>query len=323
MNKADNALKLFYQWYNGLKPQKPNEGPARGTIAAALVVLDKMQSNFSLNLDDYRASGKGQLKGVSASAVSKILIKFGEERPFSKEGGRTNRGAPGDIEKMFEALKKAGLEGLGRKERNRILESMQQFLVEKVLEYHSRQKLKLVFDSNKTLWESVRELLFIAKKKGKDGPVAQYLVGAKLQRRFPSIQVENDSYSTADDPRGRQGDFLIEDTVFHITVNPMPDVFKKCARNIEEGLRVYLIVPDCKISGARQIADSYGISEKITVTSIEAFVSQNIDEISSFSGKKLPGEFGVLLETYNHRVDAIETDKSLMIEIPKNLQGNS
>jgi hypothetical protein len=43
---------------------------------------------------------------------------------------------------------------------------------------------------------------------GKDGPVAQYLVGAKLALRFPTEKIGNESYSTADVQLNRPGDFL-------------------------------------------------------------------------------------------------------------------
>lgn len=319
MNKEQAPLGIFKEWYKNLKFRKPTEGPARGTIGVALVVLEKMQSDFSLDLDNYRARGKGQLKGMGPAAVKKILSGFGEDRPFLKEGGRTNRGAPGDIESLLAALKKAGLEKLSEKERNLALKSMQEFLVEKVREYHNRKRMKLIFETDKSLWESVKALLALAKQRGKDGPVAQYLIGAKLQLRFPEMTIENSSYSTADDQLGRPGDFFIGDTVFHVTVSPSPGVFEKCKVNLSENKRVYIIVPENKIAGARQIAENYNIAEKVSFSSVESFVSQNIDEISSFSKKELLREFRSLLETYNKRVDAIESDKSLMIEIPENL----
>lgn len=54
--------------------------------------------------------------------------------------------------------------------------------------------------------------------------------------------------------------------------------------------------------------------------SIETFVSQNLDELSVFKKDELMSGLRRLLETYNERVDAVETDKSLMIDIPKNLE---
>lgn len=57
---------------------------------------------------------------------------------------------------------------------------------------------------------------------------------------------------------------------------------------------------------------------RITVTSVEAFVGQNVDEMSHF-GKGASTALGQLLRRYNERVDAVETDNSFMIDIPENL----
>ncbi|WP_134217370.1 DUF4928 family protein [Pelotomaculum sp. FP] len=86
---------------------------------------------------------------------------------------------------------------------------------------------------------------------------------------------------------GRPGDFLVGDTAFHVTVAPMPAVYEKCKRNIEDGFRVYLLVPDRSLIGAKQNAETVAPG-KITVESIEPFVGQNIEELSVFSKTLLP-----------------------------------
>lgn len=58
---------------------------------------------------------------------------------------------------------------------------------------------------------------------------------------------------------------------------------------------------------------------RISVRSIEDFVSQNLDELFALSDGDLISGFRRLLEVYNERVDRVETDKSLLIEIPRNL----
>jgi hypothetical protein len=98
----------------------------------------------------------------------------------------------------------------------------------------------------------------------------------------------------------------------------MPAVYEKCRANIQEGLRVYLLVPDRSLSGARQNA-ALMLEGRIAVESIESFVSQNIEEISAFSKKKLPDGLRKLIEEYNKRINETEVDKSLLIEIPRNL----
>ncbi len=211
------------------------------------------------------------------------------------------------------------LESYDKDTRNGILQRMQLFLVERVRDYHNRQKLKLTFNPALTTWHIVNNLLALASSEGKAGFVAQHLVGAKLQLRFKDIAISNESASTADMQTNRPGDFLIGTTSFHITVAPMPPVFDKCKHNISQGLKPFLLVPDNKLIGARQNAEQI-IEQQIAVESIESFVSQNIDEISVFNKDNLILNIKELISIYNTRVDEVETDKSLMIELPSNLQ---
>ncbi len=219
---------------------------------------------------------------------------------------------------MLESLKKANLEKLVPDKRKEILNEMQRFLVKKVVEFHNRERIKIVYDPSKSTWQNIQGLLSASRETGKEGPVAQHLVGAKLQLRFPDIAVGNESYSTADDQLSRPGDFYIGDTAFHVTVAPMIGVYEKCKVNLENGYRVFLLVPERAVTGARQNAELMDPG-RIAVESIESFVGQNIEELSYFSRDKLTNGFRRLLETYNARVASAETDKSMLVEIPRNL----
>jgi hypothetical protein len=192
----------------------------------------------------------------------------------------------------------------------------------KIKSYHELCKLKkihFVFDSKLSTWQIIHDLFETSHSEGKAGYVAQHLVGAKLQLRFPDVEVSNESASTADRPTNRSGDFMIGSTVFHVTVSPMEGVYKKCQENIKEGLKVYLIVPDGKLAAARQLAEQY-CNGQIAVESLESFISQNIEEISVFAADKLKHSLVRLVKIYNERVNAVEVDKSLMIELPSNLE---
>ncbi|MEI6411755.1 MAG: DUF4928 family protein [Bacteroidota bacterium] len=181
------------------------------------------------------------------------------------------------------------------------------------------KKIRFRFDPNLATWHIIHNLLEDAKNEGKIRYVAQHLVGAKLQLRFPDETISNESASTADRPTNRSGDFTIGNTVFHVTVAPMEGVYIKCQENLNDGLKVYLIVPDGKLAAARQLADQY-CNGQIAVESLESFVSQNIEEISVFASDKLKHSIVRLVKLYNERVNAVEVDKSLMIELPSNLE---
>lgn len=308
----------FIEWYNSLKIVKANNGPANGSIATALVVLNRLTTDYNLEFDAHVSDGGMQIKGASGTAVATILQSFGESRPFAKEGGRTNRGGPAEVRTLLEMLKGLKLELLNAEERAEVLKAMQLFLVERVRDFHNRQKIKLIFDPALSTWHIIHNLLKNAILEGKAGYVAQHLVGAKLQLRFPNMKVSNESASTADTQTQRPGDFLIGHTAFHVTVAPMPPVYEKCRHNISQGLKPFLLVTDNKLLGARQLAEQIS-GQQIAVESIESFVSQNINEISKFNKDDLANSLKELILIYNERVNEVETDKSLMIELPSNL----
>jgi hypothetical protein len=314
----DRALREFTTWYEAKRKGKARF-PPKGTIGGALVVLERLKDDFDLDIDSHTAEGGSQISGASGSGVKRVLRTFGEVRPFSIEGGRTNRGLRGAMKSLLDSIRSANLDRVSTQQRKLILTALQQFLVERVREIHSQKRLKMVFHPGSTTWHTINDLLQVAADGEKEAPIAQYLVGAKLQLRFPSIAVGNESFSTADDQLGRRGDFLIGDTVFHVTIAPASGVYEKCRRNLEEGFKVYLLVPDRVLAGARVNASLSALG-RITVESIESFVGQNIDELAEFSLQEASYELRELLETYNARVDKCELDKSKLIDIPTNLR---
>ncbi len=159
-------------------------------------------------------------------------------------------------------------------------------------------------------------LLRAARRKGHDATFAYHIVGASLQMAFPNLNIHSQANDAITLLRDTSGDFLIGDTVFHVTVAPSSALFEKCKTNLTQGYRVYVLVPERSVAAARQLAE-LAAPGNITCLSLESFVGQNIDEISSFSKPALLNEFRSLLEAYNQRVDEVESDKSLLIEIPR------
>lgn len=316
------ALSCFRDWYDGEKRGKGNV--PKGTVAGALVVFDRLKQTYDLSLAKHLTAGGAQIKNASGENIKRILGKFGETRHFVAEGGRTNRGLLQAIDGMLKTLAALKLAECSQSERDAILEELQAFLVEKVKEFHSKERLKIAYDPLMSTWQFIANILEAARIDDKAGPVAQHLVGAKLKLRFPNEQIGRESYSTADKQLGRPGDFALGTTAFHVTVAPMPAIYDKCERNIRDGLQCYLLVPNNRLFGVRQNIEALTLGkDKITAESIESFVSHNVNELSDFSNEKLPHGLYRLLEEYNSRIDEIEADKSLMVEIPQNLSGRS
>lgn len=309
----------FDQWFASLPLPPGGEGlPARGSVAACLVVLERLKSKCELDLDCHRAKGGAQIQGLTPSAVRKILASHGEYRPFLKEGGRTNRGGPAAVDGMLRRLRTLGLDREEEAARIEVLATLQHFLVEKVREYHDRRRISFVYNASQSTSSVIGVILGEAQRSGKAGPVAQHLVGAKLEIRFPRLPVSNHGASAADASTGRIGDFELGDTVFHVTVAPTHSVFEKCKSNLAAGSRVFLLVPESKVAGARLLVEPF-LGSPVAVESIESFIANNLEEIGEFTRDGVKKSLRRLIETYNRRVNGAESDKSLLIELPVNL----
>ena len=199
------------------------------------------------------------------------------------------------------------------------IDAMQSFLVERATDLFNADKISFEYNSGVSSRDIVGKILIAAREREKIGQVAEYLVGAKLALRFPSYDIRNSAASAADEQTDEQGDFQINDCIFHVTVSPNRGHYEKCGRNLSNGLRVFLLVPDEKLLVARQFTREE-IGEGVSVESIQSFVSQNIEELSDFDGAKVPENIKSLLEKYNERVGAVDTDLSLQIKIPTLLE---
>ena len=196
---------------------------------------------------------------------------------------------------------------------------MQSFLADKARDSLNAEKISFDYRLGMTSREIVGKILASAGERFKTGEVAEYLVGAKLSLRFPTYDIRNSAASAADRQTEEQGDFQINDCVFHVTVAPNSGHYDKCLRNLADGLRVFLLVPDGMLVGARQNAQQ-DTNSRVSVESIESFVSQNIEELSAFAGEKVAHNIRRLLDRYNQRVAEVETDLSLQIRIPVALE---
>jgi len=312
--RKKEALQRFGEWCDDQKQQ--GDLPVRSRVYAALVTLDRLLDDYNLDRQVHTTSSGAQVKMQTPNNVSKILARFGETRPIPAEAGRTSRGSLHAAEELLEALQLTSLDELGNEARNPVLTRMMEHLVWVAGEYHERARIEVEYDPTRNATQIIADAL--DKAENKAGAVAQHLVGAKLQIRLDDIDVPNHGYSTADVQTGRRGDFEINDSVFHVTVAPMDGHYEKCVKDLRAGYEVHLMVRDSMKGSIRQIAHETH-DPNISVQSIEGFIGQNLNEIAVFSRDAFKKQFKALLDLYNERVAAVESDKSLLIEIPENL----
>lgn len=153
------------------------------------------------------------------------------------------------------------------------------------------------------------DLLIQAEGKGKSGEVAQYLVGAKLSLRFkrdiPVHSANKSDRKSRFDQDAKLGDFEIENAVIEVAVG-LPD--SKHLDQIVEILEsadseIWLLTRSDRVATWKNEVKNFGdIDQKrIVITSVEAFIGQNITELAEFSTKGKASQLQALFEIYNSK----------------------
>jgi len=156
----------------------------------------------------------------------------------------------------------------------------------------------------------------LAKAQGRSGGVIeQHLVGAKLQRRHPKAQIPNHPGHAADFQTGRSGDFPLRGTSYHVTATDGKEAVERCRQNVQEGVHPVLLLPRKYVARASVFAELAGIQGRISVLSIEDFLTQNIIELSTEEEQDFFSVLRSIIEEYNRRLEEVETDMSLKIEL--------
>ena len=293
---------------------------AIGIANGGLHLVECFRVAFPLSSEDFASRRASQVKGLSGPSGDRIIARFLKGMSsIGTEAGRTSRGTLPAVGLLADRLNGiAEARSLTPRQRARAADEMQRWLIENPIKaYFQRQKLAPSLDPRRATAANVVSILSAARERNQAGPVAQHVVGAKLALRFPDMSIENFGYSAADAAGKRPGDFVVNRAVFHVTMAPSMLVLRKCKRNIRDGYRPLLLVPEDRKAGTTQMAESMGLGPEIGILAIEAFVGQNLEEIAEFQ------EFGRLLrrllEIYNDRVAQAEPDPSLLIEIPDRL----
>lgn len=256
-------------------------------------------------------SSGGEIKGAR-SGLPELLAKYGIPG-FLKEV--TTRQAPQDGQRLLEMLQYGRpLCTLCVEDRDAVLTGLISLVLKEADTWLARQHLKVSCNREDAPGTWVGEILDEAQGRS-GGRVEQHLVGAKLSRAYPETEIPVYPGAAGDAQTGRAGDFQVETTVYHVTAAPGPSVLEKCQSNLQAGLHPVLLVPARAKAGADYLADSMGMTGRITVMAIEDFVAVNILEMSRGQRQEFIRVLSEIVDEYNRRVEQAETDKSLKIEI--------
>jgi Domain of unknown function (DUF4928) len=289
----------------------------QGPLSVALVVTQHAKE-MGLPLDPLKlvTEGGGQVLGLGKGAVQAVLKRHGIDRVLAKEGGRTSRGSLGNMREyvaFLNALAKNGKVDLG---------AIEAFWVERVQQFFAGKPFKIKLDASRSLRTVVRDVIGQAEERQKEAPgmyyggaVLQHLVGAKLDCALGKGHLQHNSFSTADAPGGRAGDFFLGDVAIHVTTSPGEALIARCAENLNDGYRPILVTLQRGLTVAEALAANVGLAERIDVFEIEQFVALNLYELAKFAADGRKTAVTDLVNRYNEIVDEIETDPSLKIEL--------
>lgn len=291
----------------------------KGALSVALVITQHARNmGLPLDPDDLVTEGGGQVLNLGKGAVQAVLKRHDIERVLASEGGRTSRGS---LNRMREYV--AFLNELHEKEPVN-LDAIEAHWIEGVHAFFAGKPFTIKLDASRSLRHVVRDILVQAVERQKDAPgmyyagaVLQHLVGAKLDCALGKGKFAHNSFSTADAPGQRAGDFFVGDVAIHVTTSPGEAVIDRCQENLNNGYKPVLVTTQRGMTVAEGLADNKGLADRIDIFEIEQFVALNLYELGEFAADGRRMAVTDVVNRYNEIVDDEETDPSLQIEIRK------
>lgn len=289
----------------------------KGPLCVALVVTEHARTmGLPLDSEKLLTDKGGQVLGLGKSAVQTVLKRHDITRVLASEGGRTSRGSLGNMREYVAFLNKLAVKG------EVDLNSIEAFWIARVHDFFAGKPFKIRLDASRGLRTVVRDVIEQAVERQKTTPgmyyggaVLQHLVGAKLDCALGKGHLVHNSFSTADAPGERAGDFFVGDVAIHVTTSPGEAVIERCRENLNDGYRPILVTLQHGLTVAEGLANNVGLGDRIDVFEIEQFVALNLYEIGKFEAAGRKVAVTDLVDRYNEIVDDVETDPSLKIEL--------
>ncbi len=294
-----------------------NRITTKGPLAVVLFITRKAkQDGLPLDSTALKAGSAGQVAGLSKAAVQSILADYGIQRTLAAEGGRTSRGSIKNMEDYVAFLNELHIAGKDD------LDVIEAWWIDQVKAFFSSKPFTLRLNQGASINSIIRDLLDQAEHRQKENPgtmyegaMLQHLVGAKLQILAGDVPMEHHGFSVADAPTGRSGDFIVANTIIHVTTSPAELLMEKCKANIRAGYRPFIVTLSKRTVAARQMAEMKGIADQIEIIDVEQFISTNIYEWSRFDSAKQKDTIENLIVVYNELVGTYETDPSLKVDL--------
>jgi Domain of unknown function (DUF4928) len=289
----------------------------KGGLCVALVITQTAKERgLPMEAETLRTDEGGQVAGLGKAAVQKILETHGLTKVLAEEGGRTSRGSLGLMKTYVEILN--GLHEAGSAN----LDEAEAWWIEKVRLHFASEGPKFHFDSGKSLQANIEDLLEQAQEVQSNaggtnyvGAMLQHLVGAKLDVVLGEGKIEHHGFSVADHSTDRKGDFQVETVAIHVTTHPSEALIRKCAANLQAGLKPIIVTIADGVAGAAFLLKDSLLADRVDILNVGQFLTANVYERSLFKAATCKTTLGKLLERYNEIVTQHETDPTLLVKL--------
>ena len=148
-----------------------------------------------------------------------------------------------------------------------------------------------------------------------NGRVEHNLACATLQSRFKNLTIVNQPTSIINKKVSTASTFVINQIIYHIVAYPSQDLIRDCVENISMGMHPILLLPMEQKNKAQILAQDDEIEKELTIISLEDFFAMSVIGLATEEKKDPFTVLKEIVQIYNKRLEDVETDLSLRIEV--------
>ena len=291
--------------------------PVPGRLQTALALLERLVECPSPSLADHLAESRQSLLSHETFG-NRATERLGLGK-LNKNHGRRSSNIQDWGQRLIDLAVQGGFTGKNPEPARNL-----QALLAATLTQVAHSDPLSVRVRGRTAQATVADILDQAQERGQAGLVGQYLVGAKLQLRFPERKIPVHTYNKGDrrsnsDLAARLADFQIAEAAIEVALGTPDAKHIDQVRDIldRDDTEVWLLVRQFRLESWRKELEVAidGSDQRVVVAAIEAFVGQNITELGEFSAQGKSGQLKRLIETYNDVWAAQHAQPSLRIVI--------
>lgn len=143
--------------------------------------------------------------------------------------------------------------------------------------------------------------------------ISKHLVTALLQKRHPRHAIQVSSTWKI----GCVESYVINigSLACHLSTKPSAVTIRECKKSLSSGRKTFLLVPNAKVKKVFKLAKEGRFVNRISVFSLEEFISLDIILMSCAKNIDPIETFNEILHDYNQRIQTTEIDPCLEIEV--------